>query len=169
LKAWVLKNRVEDLSEKLTDTPEERGARIDFSSFSEPEKALIRKIWDLQAEYGENLPSEVLEANKELVFKANEIFFKYVMNTLKFTMLCFMGDPESEIHKWYFNLHFYNFFVDLNECLDHVKNWPEKEHEWFLSFLKENGMKDKVYRFPRGSADFKTKVRTQENSRHDRD
>ena len=137
-----------DLSEKLKAAPDERVIRIDFGSFSEPEKVLIRKIWDLQEEHGDNLPPEVLEANKELVFKANEVLFRYVVNTLKFTLLCFMGDPEDEIHRWYFNLHFHNFFLDLFECLQRVQKWPEKEREWFLGFLKEDGAKDRVFRFP---------------------
>jgi hypothetical protein len=77
------------------------------------------------------------------------------MNTLKFTMLCFMGDPENEIHKWYFNLHFYNFYIDLSECLQRVQKWPEKERAWFLNFLKEDGMKDRIFRIPRGSTNLK--------------
>ena len=155
MKAWMLNKKLNDLSEKIVDAPEERVARLDFSSFSEPEKVLIRKIWDLQEEYGVNLPSDVLEANRDLVFKATEIFFKYVMNNLKFTMLCIIGEPDNEIHKWYFNVHFYNFFADLCECLKRVQKWPQKETEWFLKFLNEDGMKDKVFRIPSRSTELK--------------
>ncbi len=151
MKAWVLNNRVEVLSKKLIDEPTERVAKIDFSSFTEPEKVLMEKIRDLQEEHGSKLPPEVMEANKDLIFKAYDSLIKYVLDTFRYALLGMLGTYESEIDKWYFNLHFYNFFLDLQECLDRVHKWPDKEREWFLNFLKEDSVKNRVFRFPRGT------------------
>jgi imidazoleglycerol phosphate dehydratase HisB len=56
----------------------------------------------------------------------------------------------DEIEEWYFKLHFYNFFEDLEECLAHVRRWSEKDREEFLQDMKEHGMMNKVFRIPRG-------------------
>lgn len=159
MKSWELNRRVGSLAERLGAEHEEHVARIDFNSFSEAEKVLVRKIWELQEEYGENLPASVLEANKDLVFKASEILLKYVVDTLKFALLCFMGNPENKVQRWYFDLHFYNFFADLSECLQNVKKWPDKEAELFLQFLAEGG-RGKVFRFPQPTSNLDKKNRT---------
>jgi hypothetical protein len=167
LKTWVLNKRIEDLSEKLVDEPGERVARIDISSFTEPEKLLVQKIWDLQEEYGVELPPEVIEANKDLILKAHSILINYVLDTFRYATLSILGNYENEIDKWYFNLHFYNFFLDLKECLDRVHKWPKKECEWFLNFLKEDGMKSKVFRFPRGTKETTSKLEKEEEATSD--
>jgi hypothetical protein len=79
LKSWIVSRKLDDLSEKIGDSPSDGVARLDFECFSEPEKALFRRIWKLQQEHGDRLPLEVLEANKDLIFNTNEIIFKYVI------------------------------------------------------------------------------------------
>jgi hypothetical protein len=88
-----------------------------------------------------------------LIFKASEIFFRYATDTFRFVFLSLWGNPESEIDKWYFNLHFYNFFMDIEDYLNHVHKWPQQEKEDFVKFLNETGMASKVFRFPRGSSE----------------
>jgi hypothetical protein len=43
------------------------------------------------------------------------------------------------------------FFMDLTECLQRVHKWPEKENEFFLKNLEENGLENRAYRVPRDS------------------
>jgi hypothetical protein len=135
------------LSEKLKSVPSDV-VRLDFDSFSEPERQLFMKIWEIQEEYGLNPPADVIEANRELTFKALEVVFRRVLELFIFAVpKAFCWD---EIEEWYFKLHFYNFFEDLEECLAHVRRWSEKDREEFLKDMKEHGMMNKVFRIPRG-------------------
>jgi len=123
--------------------------RVDFDSFSEPEKRLFNRIWEIQEEYGVSLPTDVIEANKKLIFKASEVIVWRVIQLFVFVMRELLG--QDEIEKWYFKLHFYNFFADLSECLANVRKWSDRDREEFLRDMKENDMMDKVFRIPRGS------------------
>jgi hypothetical protein len=150
MKSWMLTKRVNDLSCKLDLPVTEKIARFDIRCFTEEEQLLFDRVTALQEKYGGNVPSEVLEANKDLIFKAEEVIAHYVTDTFKFVMLAVMGGGD-EIEKWYFNLHFVNFLYDLAECLRHVQKWSKKERDDYLSFLKETGMINKAFRFPRGT------------------
>jgi hypothetical protein len=147
LKSWQLDRRVGDLSEKLKPVQSDI-VTLDFDSFSEPEKQLFRKIWEIQNKYGLSPPADVLEANKELIFKALEVYSWRVMQLFMFVMEGSLSKDEVEV--WYFKLHFYNFFEDLKECLANVRNWSEKDREEFLRDMKQNGIMNKVFRIPRG-------------------
>jgi hypothetical protein len=143
-----LDRRVGVLSEKLKPVSSDV-VRLDYDSFSEPEKQLFRKIWEIEKEYGSSPPADVIEANREFIFKASEVVSWRVLELFMFVMKELLwGD---EIEEWYFKLHFYNFFVDLRECLEHVRKWSEKDREEFLRDMKENDMMNKVFRIPRGS------------------
>jgi hypothetical protein len=136
------------LSEKLKPVPSDV-IRLDFDSFSEPEKQLFRKIWEIEEKYGSSSPpADVAEANKELVFKAGEVIGWRVIQLFMFAMRQLLLEDEVEV--WYFKLHFYNFFADLSDCLERVRKWSEKDREEFLRDMKEGGMLDKVFRIPRG-------------------
>jgi len=147
LKSWHLDKRVESLSEKLKPVPSE-GIRIDLESFTEPEKQLLRKVLEINEEYGSSPPAEVIEANKEFIFKATEVIGWRVFELFMFVMRELLG--EDEIEEWYFKLHFCNFFADLNECLKRVRKWSGKDREEFLSHMKQDGMMNKFVRIPRG-------------------
>jgi len=149
LKPWKLNRRVGNLSEKLKPVSSDV-IRIDFDSFSEPEKQLFSKIWEIQQEYGSSPPADVIEANAEFIFKAWEVIGWRVLELFMFVMGELLGGDEIE--EWYFKLHFYNFFEDLKECLERVRNWSEKDREEFLKDMKESGMLNKVFRIPRGSS-----------------
>jgi len=154
LKSWQLNKRVGDLSEKLT--PVNSGVvRLDYYSFTEPEKQLFNKISEMQDKYGDSPPADVLEANREFIFKALEVISGRVLELFMFVNQELLGD---EIEAWYFKLHFYNFFVDLNECLQRVRKWPEDERERFLKDMKTSGNIDRAFRIPRGpETEFKKK------------
>jgi hypothetical protein len=156
LKPWQLDRKIGALSERMKSVQSDV-VRLDFDSFSEPEKQLFNKIWEIQEQYGLNPPDDVVEANKELTFKALEIVFRRVLELFIFTVpKAFCWD---EIEEWYFKLHFYNFFKDLEECLGRVRKWSEKDREEFLKDMKESGMIDKVFRIPHSSdiEDLKTR------------
>jgi hypothetical protein len=148
LKSWQLDRKIGALSEKMKPVPSDV-VRLDFDSFTEPEKQLFNRIWEIQEEHGLNPPADVIEANKELTFKALEIIFRRVLELFIFTVpKAFCWD---EIEEWYFKLHFYNFFEDLEECLANVRRWSEKDRNEFLKDMKEHDMMNKVFRIPRGS------------------
>jgi len=150
LKSWHLNRRVDDLSEKLKPVSSD-GILIDFDSFTEPEKQLFRKIWEIQEKYGSSPPADVVEANREFIFKAREVISWRVLELFMFVMKELLGGDEIE--EWYFKLHFYNFFEDLKECLKNVRKWSEKDREEFLRDMKRDGMINKVFRIPRGFND----------------
>lgn len=138
------------LSEKLKPVSSDV-IRIDFDSFSEPEKQLFRKIWEIERKYGSSPPVDVIEANKEFIFKAREVISRRVLELFMFVMGEVLGGDEIEV--WYFKLHFYNFFEDLSDCLKNVRKWSEKDREEFLRDMKQNDMMNKVFRIPRGLND----------------
>lgn len=141
------------LSEKLKPVSSDV-IRLDFDSFSEPEKQLFRKIWEIQQEYGSSPPADVIEANKEFVFKASEVLSWRVLELFMFVIKELLR--HDEIEEWYFKLHFYNFFEDLAECLANVRKWSEKDREEFLGDMKRDNMINKVFRIPRGFNDRNT-------------
>jgi len=123
--------------------------RLDFDSFTEPEKQLFRKIWEIWDKYGSNPPADVLEANREFFSKAAEVLCGRVFDLFMFLNRELLG--EDEIEYWYFKLHFWNFLADLNECLQRVRKWSEKDRQEFLKDMKEHDAMNKVFRIPRGS------------------
>jgi len=147
MKPWELNKRVGNLSEKFKPVSSDV-IRLDFDSFTEPEKQLFSKIWEIQQEYGSSPPSDVIEANKEFIFKAGEVIGWRVLQLFMFVMKELLDNDEIE--EWYFKLHFYNFLEDLKECLQRVRKWSEKDREEFLKDMKERGMLNKVFRIPRG-------------------
>jgi hypothetical protein len=149
MKSWRFDRKMDALARKLETAPSDV-VRLDLDSFSEPERQLLNKIWEIQEEYGLNPPADVIETNKELTFKALEVIFRRVLELFIFTVpKAFCWD---EIEEWFFKLHFYNFFEDLEECLDNVRRWSEKDRAEFLKDMKEHGMMNKVSRIPRGSS-----------------
>lgn len=138
------------MSEKLKHVSSDV-IRIDFDSFSEPEKQLFRRIWEIEQKYGSSPPADVIEANKEFIFKAREVISWRVLELFMFVMGEFLGGDEIE--EWYFKLHFYNFSEDLKDCLKNVRKWSEKDREEFLRDMRQNGMMNKVFRIPRGFND----------------
>jgi hypothetical protein len=141
------------LSEKLKPVSSDV-IRIDFDSFSEPEKQLFNKIWEIEQEYGFSPPPDVIEANAELVSKAREIIGWRVIELFMFVMKELLG--SDEIEEWYFKLHFYNFLEDLKDCLANVRKWSEKDREEFLRDMKRDNMINKVFRIPRSLNDRNT-------------
>jgi hypothetical protein len=134
------------LSEKLEPVQSDV-VRLDFDSFAEPEKQLFRKVWEIQEKYGDSPLAEVIEANKEFISKTTEVIAWRVLELFMFVNRELLG--EDEIEDWYFKLHLYNFFADLNECLQRVRKWPVEERERFLRDMKESGMINRGFRFPR--------------------
>ena len=156
MKSWRLNRRVDALSEKLKPAVSDI-VRLDFDSFSEPEKQLFNRILEIQQKYGSEPPADVIEANAEFIFKAREVIGWRVLELFMFVMKELLGGDEIE--EWFFKLHFYNFFEDLKDCLANVRRWSEKDREEFLRDMKENDMGNIVFRIPRdsGSEDLRKK------------
>jgi hypothetical protein len=150
LKQWQLDRRIDALSEKFKAVSS-GVVRLDVDSFSEPEKQLFNKIWEIQDTYGSSPPADVLEENLEFFVKACEVVFKRVSGLFLFAVPKAFG--WDEVEEWYFKLHFYNFFEELSDCLKNVRRWSEKDREEFLDDMKRSGMIDKVFRIPRDSND----------------
>jgi hypothetical protein len=126
------------------------GIRIDFDSFTEPERQLFNRVWEIRDEYGSAPPAEVLDANRDFLLKAQQVVFVRVMELFMFVLRELLLDGEVE--EWFLNLHAYNFFEDLSECLGNLRKWPVQDREQFLRGLKENGLLDRVCRIPRASS-----------------
>ena len=156
----ALSKRVDNLAMKLVDEPKERIARFDAASFTEAEKLLFRRIEELQKEYGTRLNPEVLEANKDLIFKAEDILLKYCIETFRFMMLCFWGNPESQRDKNLFNLFFYNFLLDVKKCLKEAQQ--TKSEEDYFNLMDKYDLFGKLSRFA-GADNSKAEVEKQEN------
>jgi hypothetical protein len=125
-----LAKRVNDLAEKLKPVPSE-GIRIDFDSFTEPEKYVLLKNRELDDKYGNRIPDEIFEENKDLIFKANDIALKRTSELFEFIVpRALMLD---KVEQWFFNLHFRIFWKNLKECLENVRKWSKDEKEEFLS------------------------------------
>jgi hypothetical protein len=90
-----LNRRVGDLSEKLEPVQSDV-VRLDFDSFSEPEKQLFRKIWEIQEKYGGSPPADVIEANKEFIFKASEVISWRGLELFMFVNRELLGEDEIE-------------------------------------------------------------------------
>ncbi len=81
------------MSEKLKPVSSDV-IRLDFDSFSEPEKQLFNRIGEIQQEYGFSPPADVIEANKELIFKASEVIAWRVLELFMFVMKELLGGDE---------------------------------------------------------------------------
>jgi len=150
LRRWALENRVESLSEKMKPALSE-GIRIDFDSFPEPEKQLLRRVFEIEEKYGSSPPSDIMEANGEFVFKALEVLSWRVAELFMDVVPKALGCDEIE--EWFFKLYFCNFLKDLKECLKNVRKWSVQDREEFLRDMKENKLMSRVRRIPRGFND----------------
>jgi hypothetical protein len=79
LKAREVNRRINGLSEKFKDVSCS-GIRIDFDSFPENEKQLLRKALLIGEEYGPNPPKELLEENSEFFYKGLEVIARRVID-----------------------------------------------------------------------------------------
>ena len=156
MKPWQLNNKVNNLTKQLAD-PIRPGIKIDFNSFSDPEKLLFAKVNEIEEKYRQTGSEELLVENADLIFKSMEVMLRRITELYCFTVPMVLGcDGSHEIVEYFFRLHFYNFQADLSECLEHVrKTWTENDKEWFLSDLRQNGAL--FYRIPRGFNEYNDK------------
>jgi hypothetical protein len=151
LKSWVIDRKLGGLQDKMQAEAHERVIVFDFErTFTEGEKTLINRMREVLSKFEVNSSADLFDENIKIILKVDEVFLNYAMFTLREILLCQFGNPNSEIDRWYFQLHFYNFLLDLTECLQRVHNWSEGDNEVFLKEL-EDGRKNKVYRLPRDS------------------
>jgi hypothetical protein len=152
MKNWALDGKICDLEEKMKEERHERVAVLDFErTFTEGEKALINNMREILEKFEVTGSTDLIVENLHVVLKFDQIMLNYAMYTLREVLLYQFGNLDSEIDQWYFNLHFYNFYLDLHDVLDRVHNWPREEKEALEKELKENDLKDRVFRIPRDS------------------
>jgi hypothetical protein len=151
-----LSKRIDCLNEKLKDVSGEI-IKIDYNSFSQAEKLLLAKVDKIEAEYRQTGSGELLAQNADLILKNIEIIQRRVTELFCYiTPLALGCDGTHEIAKYFFDLHFYNFQVDLIECLRHFRSkWDQKDVEEFLLDLKKNG--SPLFRIPRGFNEYNCK------------
>lgn len=156
-----LSRRLDVLSSKFADEPKERIARLDVSSFSDAEIALLSGLDDLREQYEGPMSAEALEANNALISKAYEIYLKYTIGTLKHLVLGVFGHPKDKVDSWYFDLYLYNFLSELTRVLKAVHEWSASDRAEFVEFLEKSGMENLFFEIPRktrlGVAGEKTK------------
>jgi hypothetical protein len=148
-----LKRRVENLSEKLKTPSPGCFVHLDFDSFSEPEKQLFAKVEEIEKNYVQTGSLDNLPENAALVLKKVEVIFKRIRELYCYAAQKVWGlERNREIVEHFFRLYFYNFEVDLTECLENFDGRSEKEKAEFLLDLKKNGVI--IFRLPRRSIDY---------------
>jgi hypothetical protein len=150
LKIPDLNKRLDELSAKLGDEPKERVGKFDPTSFTEAEMVLFRKIDELLQKYNGHLPSEILQANKDLICKGSDILLKYSIGTFRIALLCMFGDPESKRDQSLVSLFLYNFLIELMECLKDAHKQPLNEEE-FQRLFERYDLFNKISRVARRS------------------
>jgi len=147
LKPWQLNKRVNKLSSQLTDSPKTDTA-IDWNCLSEPERQLLTKVDEIIKEYAPGQPpKDLIEKNADLWYKGLEIFGRRAtelfVEVIPETMCC------DELEKWYFNVYFYNFWLDWMESVKVLREMPKERYNELLCERREMGLLDKVFRLPR--------------------
>jgi hypothetical protein len=143
--------RVEKISEKLKDTTAGSLLHIDFDSWSEAEKALFRKVDEIEQEYQSTGNAEVLAKNPELIYKNLEVMHRRIQELYCWTIPTLISGYttiDREIIDCFFQQHFINFEVDFLECVKHLQTWSKRDFDEFLCNLKKYG--PLLIRIPRG-------------------
>jgi hypothetical protein len=157
LKNADLFRRIESLGEKLADKASGGMWHIDVESFSEEEKRLFLRVDEIEAKYLETGSMEPEAENYALISKNIEVILRRVREMYCYVVPMALGcDGSKDIVEYFFKLHFYNFELDLLECLRHVRTWTEKDRCDFLSDLAKNG--PAFFRIPRGFNDHNQKT-----------
>lgn len=149
MKPNSLNKRLDALSSKLADEPKERIARLDVSSFSDAERALLARLDDLKEQYEGPMSAEALKANNALIAKGHEICLKYTIGTLKHLVLGVFNHPKDKVDSWYFDLYLYNFLVEIMLALKAVHEWSASDRAEFSEFLEKTGMENVFFKIPR--------------------
>ena len=144
-----LTKRIDGLSEKINADDNAPIIHLDFNSFSDAEKALFRKVEEIEYEFQKTGNIDVLLKNAEFMLKPSEILVKRTTELYCYVLPAILGYFQNrELVDFFFKLHFYNFETDLAECLEHLRTWTDKDTKEFLTDLKKNGIQ--LFRIPRG-------------------
>lgn len=141
-----LSRRVDELSAKLPDEPEERIGRFDISTFTEQEKVLLSKVDELHQKYGVGYNPEMTEEDIRLIFKASDMLLDYAVGTFKEALVGCVG-TGSDVETWYFNLFFYNFMMDLIDCFSWLRTWAPEKRKGFVEDLQNSGGVEEFFVF----------------------
>jgi hypothetical protein len=147
MKAWQLNKKIDILSQEIAD-PIKTEIKLDYGSFSEPERVLLDKIQEYIDKYAPGKPPhDVIVKNSALWVKGLEIFGRRAtelfVEVMPATFCC------DELEEWYFKVYFYNFLQDWLEMVSKLRDMPKEQHQALLFERKEMSMLDKVFRFPR--------------------
>jgi hypothetical protein len=136
--------RINDLSEKLKPVPSE-GIRIDFDSFTDPEKYIFLKTAELIQKYeGKKLPPEFFIENKELFRKVSLIALERTSELFLFIVP--LALEMDEVEQWFFKLHFGLFMKKFKDCLQNVKKWSKEDREEFLCEMNRKPKEDNEFK-----------------------
>lgn len=161
MKTWQLNKKIDILSQEIAD-PVKTEIKLDYSSFSEPERVLLDKVQEYIDKYAPSKPPhDIIVKNSALWVKGLEIFGRRSMElfveVMPATLCC------DELEGWYFKLYFYNFLQDWFEMVSKLRDMPKEQHQALLLERKEMGMLDRVFRFPRSG--FETASKTENAKR----
>jgi hypothetical protein len=125
VKARELGWKLRRLEEKMSDDVSISGTtRIDWDCLTEKERVLLDKVCEIRDRYAPSLPpDDVLAENFELFAKGIQLFARRATDLFVSVLSkSFCGDGVEE---WFFKLHFYNFMMDLFDCIENVKKWSK--------------------------------------------
>lgn len=155
MKTWQLNKKIANLSQEIAD-PIKTEIKLDYNSFSEPERVLLDKVQEFIDKYAPGKPPrDVIVKNSALWVKGLEIFSRRTMElfveVMPATFCC------DELEEWYFKVYFYNFLQDWFEMVSKLRDMPKEQHQALLLERKEMGILDKVFRFPKSGFEIANK------------
>lgn len=157
MKSSSLTKRINNLSARLSACGSERFAKLCFESLNEADQKLFEKLVNLDCDRFENCNVETLLEHVDLHLKSYSVMLEYLINMFRYVLLSPYKNRHRQVYNWFFNLHFYNFFVELFECYSNVSGWSETDFEEFIADLEKNPAKDAVFIIPKKATDLISK------------
>ena len=145
--------RIEEIDKKLQD-PAQKPVLIDYESFSEAEKKLFEAVTKIEQQYQQTGNQSLIDENNAYFEKVIEVMYNRIRELYCNTLpIAIAGSTllDFDVINYYFKLHFLNFETDLNECLQNLARWTEKDQQEFVNDQKKNGTH--YFRIPRGFND----------------
>ena len=128
-------DRIRKLEQQVNVPPFEHGSsRIAWECFTERERLVFNKILEIEKEYGEKPPSDVLTEHMHLLQAAVKIMWIRTMDLFQ-TIMDAVYFKEDNFERWIFWSRFAAFF---NTSIEIVK-MHRIEHDFYKKFEEQYG------------------------------
>ena len=144
MKPGVFNAKLDEISSKMTDSPQPGTTKLDLNCLTEGERLLFQRITEFAEKHGSHPNLDELAQEWPFISKGLEIMRWHGADLFQTSMKT--GDPVKD---WFFNLHLVNFLHNLNKVYDNLERWTEKDRQEFL----DSTDLDKVFIIPSSSKD----------------